>query len=166
MNTGSLHINYKSLEIIVQHCLADHKNTRGINCYICRCMKSLYRIWHKQPSKLAHTTFSKTIWAFRTVFLLKSPNILSKKLSYSQHSGWCCWAFLESGLVDTISSHSCHPAAHSAIYLYLNHTWDTFISPLTNHTVKWNWKIKAVASVWTEPEREEWKSINCYEQVQ
>lgn len=53
---------------------------------------------------------------------------------------------LESSLVDRISSHSCHPAATSAIYLFFCHKRDIFITPLTSSTVEGNWKIKAVAS--------------------
>lgn len=103
-----------------QHCLVtvNQTNSGWRNCYGCRCMKRLYSIWHKQSSELAHTTFSKTIWAFGGCFSALKPDILSNKLSYSQHSGWCCRASLESVLVDRISSHSCHPAANSAIYLF------------------------------------------------
>lgn len=154
--------------IIFLHCLAtvSETNYRWRNCYVCRCMKRLDTIWHKHPSELAQITFSKTIWALRTVFLLWRPDILSKKLSYSQHPGWCCWASLESGLVDKISSHSCHPAANSAAYLFFIINGIHLFLPWQITQWKGNWKIKVVASanVWMEPEREEWKSINCYEQ--
>lgn len=61
-----------SLENIFQHrfVTVDQTNCGWRNCFVHRCMKRLYRIWHKQPSGMAHTTFSKTIWAIRTVFLL------------------------------------------------------------------------------------------------
>lgn len=154
-----------------QHCLVtvNQTNSGWRNCYACRCMKRLYSIWHKQSSELAHTTFSKTIWAFGGCFSALKPRhsfqqvilLSTLRLVLSSISGICpCGQNFQPFL----------PPSCKFCYIFIFcHKWDIFISPLTNHTVKGNWKIKAVSSanVWTEPEREEWKSINWYErQVQ
>lgn len=163
--------NFANTFFFFQHCLVtvNQTNSGWRNCYACRCMKRLYSIWHKQSSELAHTTFSKTIWAFGGCFSALKPRhsfqqvilLSTLRLVLSSISGICpCGQNFQPFL----------PPSCKFCYIFIFcHKWDIFISPLTNHTVKGNWKIKAVSSanVWTEPEREEWKSINWYErQVQ